>query len=45
MDLKTMREYAEKYPEQPKSNWPTYEKVKNPRKSSTKLYSICSRVI
>ena len=32
MDLKTIREYAKKHPEQPKSNWPTYEKVKKSSK-------------
>lgn len=37
MDLKTIREYAEKHPEQPKSNWPTYEEVK---KSSKILHKV-----
>ena len=37
MDLRTMREYAEKHPEQPKSNWPTYEEVKKSSKLRHKI--------
>ena len=32
MDFKTIREFAEKHPEQPKSNWPTYKEVKKSSK-------------
>lgn len=36
MDLRTMREYAEKHPET-KSNWPTYEEVKKSSKLRHKI--------
>lgn len=36
MDLRTMREYAEAYPET-KSNWPTYEEVKKSSKNRHRI--------